>query len=117
MWKRSWFRWTVRCVALLLLAIFSITFYYRWHGENELAEARKEFTEKVGPLDPKAYEPKPVKDEDNGGRGSRPARARWWFSRRNGQRSARARGHPVLLSGPRNKLNLRCGSSSGMFQP
>ncbi len=66
MWKRSWFRWTVRCVALLLLAIFSATFYYRWRGENELAEARKEFTEKVGSLDPKAYEPKPIKDEDNG---------------------------------------------------
>jgi len=66
MWKRSWFRWTVRCVALLLLATLSITFFYRWRGENELAEARKEFTEKVGPLDIEAYKPKPVREEDNG---------------------------------------------------
>ena len=66
MWKRSWFRWTVRCVALLLLALLAVALYYRSRGAQELAEARKEFEAKVGPLEPMAYKPRPVPEEDNG---------------------------------------------------
>lgn len=66
MWKQSWFRWTVRCVGLLLLALLAVTLYYRSRGAEELAEARKEFETKVGPLEPMAYKPRPVLDEENG---------------------------------------------------
>lgn len=66
MWKRSWFRWTVRCVALLLLALLAVALYYRSRGADELAEARQEFEAKVGPLEPMAYKPKPVPEEENG---------------------------------------------------
>ncbi|OYW04734.1 MAG: hypothetical protein B7X11_02605, partial [Acidobacteria bacterium 37-65-4] len=53
-------------MALFLLAILAVALYYRSRGANELAEARKEFEVKVGPLDPAAYQPTRVKDEDNG---------------------------------------------------
>jgi len=66
MWKRSWFRWTVRCVALLLLTLLAVALYYRSRGADELAEARKEFEAKVGPLEPMAYKPRPVPEEENG---------------------------------------------------
>jgi hypothetical protein len=66
MWKRSWFRWTVRCVALLLLALLAMALYYRSRGADELAEARKEFEAKVGPLEPMAYKPRPMPEEENG---------------------------------------------------
>ncbi len=66
MWQKRWFRWTVRILALVALATLAGIFYLRLHGENELAEARKEFEAKVGPLDPAAYQTKAPQEEENG---------------------------------------------------
>ncbi len=66
MWQKAWFRWSVRVLALVLLAVLATVFYLRSRGQRELDDARKEFTEKVGPLDLTAYESKPVPEEENG---------------------------------------------------
>ncbi len=66
MWQRAWFRWSVRVLALAVLAVLATVFYLRSRGQRELDDARKEFTEKVGSLDLTAYASKPVPEEENG---------------------------------------------------
>ncbi|MGA9750744.1 MAG: hypothetical protein WBS54_03045 [Acidobacteriota bacterium] len=66
MWQRAWFRWSVRVPALVLLAALAVVFALRWRGERALRDARREFTQKVGPLNPAAYRPKPMPEEENG---------------------------------------------------
>jgi hypothetical protein len=66
MWQKAWFRWSVRVLALFLLAALAIVFALRWHGERVLRDARKDFVEKVGSLDLAAYRPKPIPEGENG---------------------------------------------------
>ena len=66
MWQKSWFRWSVRVLALVLLAAFAVTFALRWQGEKALRQARKDFVEKVGPLELRAYQAKAVPEQENG---------------------------------------------------
>ncbi len=66
MWQNAWFRWSVRVLALAVLAVLATVFYLRSRGQRELDDARREFTEKVGSLDLTAYASKPVPEEENG---------------------------------------------------
>ncbi len=66
MWQKAWFRWSVRVLALVILAALAVVFALRWRGEWALREARREFTQKVGPLNPAAYRSKPIPEEENG---------------------------------------------------
>lgn len=67
MWQKAWFRWSVRAVALVALAALAAVFALRWQGERALRDARREFTRKVGPLNPEAYRSKPVAAKEENG--------------------------------------------------